>query len=127
MSSTGDERSGIVFALSLLAGLLITIGGAFTLTMFLTTPFPAWGGGMMGMMGGAFMGMFWGMGIISSIALILGILIIVGAYMIKTKPEQTSTWGTLILVSSVIALLGGGGFIIGSILGIIAGILALVK
>lgn len=125
MSSASSEKTGIAFALALVSGLLITIGGAFTLTMFLTAPFPAFGGGMMGMMSGAFMGMVWGMGIISSIALILGILIIMAAYMLRTKPEQSSTWGTLILVSSVIALFGGGGFIIGSILGIIAGILAL--
>lgn len=54
-----------------------------------------------------------------------GVIIIVGALAIISNPAQSQIWGALILVFSVIGLFGLGGFIAGSLLGIVGGILAL--
>jgi hypothetical protein len=47
--------------------------------------------------------------------------------MLKSKPEQHSTWGVLIVLFSVLSMLGGamGGFGLGLVLGLIGGILAI--
>lgn len=60
------------------------------------------------------------------VALILGFLVIYGAIQLKRRPEGARTWGVLILVFSLISIIGGGGFYIGLILGLIGGILAIV-
>jgi uncharacterized membrane protein len=52
---------------------------------------------------------------------------IIGGYTIYRKPQSTTIWGIAILIASIVGLLTVGGFIIGPILGIAAGILALVK
>ena len=85
------------------------------------------GGGMMGsgMMGGGFM---WGLGVgASAISLGAGIVSILGGYLIYKKPETSSGWGIAIVISSVVGLVTLSGFIVGPILGIIGGILALTK
>jgi hypothetical protein len=43
------------------------------------------------------------------------------------KPESSGRWGIPILVASIVSLFGMGGFLIGTILGIIGGILALTR
>lgn len=61
----------------------------------------------------------------SVLGLVSGIVIVASALMLQNRPSEAKTWGTLILVFSVVSLFGMGGFIIGAILGIIGGILAL--
>lgn len=65
--------------------------------------------------------------IISAISIGTGIVLIVGGYLIHRKPESAMPWGIAILVASIVSLLSIGGFIIGPILGIIGGILALTR
>lgn len=65
--------------------------------------------------------------IISAISIGTGIVLIVGGYLIYRKPESATPWGIAILVASIVSLLSIGGFIIGPILGIIGGILALTR
>jgi len=60
------------------------------------------------------------------VAIILGLLVLVGAIMLRSHPESAKTWGVLIIVFSLISFIGGGGFYIGAILGLVGGILALV-
>jgi len=80
-------------------------------------------GGMMrgyrGMMGGLGLGMF------GILGLIFGVIVIISAFMLNSKPLEHSTWGTLIVIFSVLSIFGGmmGGFGIGLILGLIGGIL----
>lgn len=62
---------------------------------------------------------------LSLLGLVSGILVIIGALMLNTRPAEHGTWGTIILIFSVISLLGMGGFFIGAILGIVGGALAL--
>ena len=67
-------------------------------------------------------------GIVTSVGvfgLVSGIIVLVSGVMLRTSPSQRTLWGTLILVFSVLSFLGTGGFIVGAILGIIGGILAL--
>jgi len=88
-------------------------------------------GGLGGMMGG-FGGMMGSLGVplgfmggFSLLGLISGIIVIIGATMLNAHPKEHITWGTIILVFSIVSLFGMGGFFIGAMLGIIGGALAL--
>lgn len=118
--------------LAIIAGALMIAGiiaGALMLTvwndggmMTMTSP------GMMGnngMMSNSFM---WAtVGGVAAIWAGTGAVNIVGGYAIYKKPESYTKWGIAILIASIVGLLTVGGFIIGPILGIVAGILALIK
>jgi hypothetical protein len=128
MSTT--ENPTAAFVLSLIAGLLIVLGGAVRSMIGFY-----WFGGMMhgfggrwdGMMGYPSFGMMGGLSFMSGIVgLVFGVLIIVSAIMLNSKPEGHTTWGTLIVIFSVLSVFGGmGGFGIGLILGLIGGVLAI--
>jgi len=67
-------------------------------------------------------------GIVTSVGafgLVSGLIVLASGVMIRTSPSQRTLWGTLILVFSVLSFLGTGGFVIGAILGIIGGVMAL--
>ena len=64
-------------------------------------------------------------GAIAVFGLICGIIVTTSSILIRLKPAQRQTWGILVLVFSVLGFFGLGGFIIGSVLGIVGGILAL--
>ena len=63
--------------------------------------------------------------IIGGVAVVFAILILVGAYLIYNKMEATGA--VLVLIFSVLSIFVGSGWLIGLILGIIGGILALLK
>jgi hypothetical protein len=128
-SSTGD----IAFALSLTGGILITIGSVIGMGLeALGRPF-FWGmGGIMG--GYNMMGVYYGtagyygvMYFLEFVALIAGILVLVFAAAMRSKPSNLKTYGALVMAFSLISLVGMGGFLVGAILGLIGGILALVS
>ena len=77
------------------------------------------------MMGGGFFG--WVVGTMAAVSLATGAVAIAGGYAIYHSPESSTAWGVGILVASIIGLFGMGGFVIGPILGIIGGIMALAK
>ncbi len=62
---------------------------------------------------------------IAAIGLICGVIVLYGAMMLRTKPENKKAWGIIVLVFSIPSVTTGGGFIIGFILGIIGGALVL--
>lgn len=62
---------------------------------------------------------------IASFGLICGIIVTMSSVLLRLKPAQRQTWGVLVLVFSILGFFGLGGFIVGSILGIVGGILAL--
>jgi hypothetical protein len=62
---------------------------------------------------------------LTAIGLILGVLVIVGATMLRIRPVNKRAWGVMIIVFSIPSVVTGGGFIIGFILGIIGGALAM--
>ena len=125
---TNEERPTAAFILSLVAGVFIILGGGMTSLfgygfMGMMGRNGSWGGMMspgFGMMGFAF-------GMMGFLGLIFGVIVIISALMLNSKPQEHTTWGTLILIFSVISIFGSamGGFGIGLILGIIGGILAI--
>lgn len=59
------------------------------------------------------------------IPMISGIMVIIGAIMMNKRSHEATIWGILVLVFSVLGLTGMGLAILGSILGIIGGAIAL--
>jgi hypothetical protein len=105
-----EERPYAAFVLSLVGGVLILVGGLLGLTWL---GWPMWG---------------WMPGFLlafSAVGLVSGAAIVTAAYMLYKKPSQAQTWGTIVLVFAVVSLLSAGGFIIGALLGIAGGLLAL--
>ena len=89
-------------------------------------------GGMMGGMMGGFTGMMGGFGFpfglmigFMIVGIVAGIIVLIGAFMLNSRPSEHLAWGIVILIFSVISFLGMGGFIIGAILGIAGGALAI--
>jgi len=75
-------------------------------------------------------GMMWGwmpgfLLAFSAVGLVSGAAIVTAAYMLYKKPSQAQTWGTVVLVFAVVSLLSAGGFIVGALLAIVGGLLAL--
>ena len=64
--------------------------------------------------------------IVGIIAIILGILVLIGTYLIYS-PGKEVAGGIIVLVLSVLSILTGGGFLAGFILGIVRGALGILK
>jgi Family of unknown function (DUF6114) len=64
-------------------------------------------------------------GAVGSFGLASGIIVLLSGILLRTSTSNRTTWGVLIIVFSVVSFFGTGGFIIGAILGIIGGIMAL--
>lgn len=63
--------------------------------------------------------------VIGGIAVVFGIIIIIGAYLIYSRMEAAG--GAIVLIISLLSIFVGSGWLIGLILGVIGGILALLK
>jgi hypothetical protein len=57
--------------------------------------------------------------------LICGIIVLGSGVMVRIHPEQSTVFGVLILIFSVLSFFGSGGFVVGAILGIIGGVMIL--
>jgi len=124
-----EERPTTAYILSLIGGIMILVGGLSTVAMM-----GMWQWGMMHGWSGRF-----GPAVIDKWAFIpttftflglfgalCGIIVIVGAAMLNSRPEDHFRWGTLILIFSVLSIFGGmGGFLVGLILGVVGGALAI--
>jgi len=125
---TETEKPTAAFLLSLIGGIFILLGGGVT-SMF--GGFGGLMGGFGGMMGSRYSGYGMmgglGFGLFGILGLIFGVIVIISALMLNSKPQEHSTWGTLIVIFSVLSIFGGmmGGFGVGLILGLIGGILAI--
>lgn len=83
--------------------------------------------GFSGMMGGMMGGIGAPLGFMMLLPLIgiaSGVLVVTGAILLNSRSSEHTTWGTIILVFSIVSFLGMGGFLIGAILGIIGGALS---
>ena len=119
--------------MSLVGGLIVLLASVVNLVWF-GSGAPYWGGFggyMRGMMDGYhnFMGnysssygFFAG---ISLLSLVCGIIIVIGAVMLRVHPQEHMIWATVIIVFSAVSFVGMDGFFIGAILGIIGGAFAL--
>ena len=63
--------------------------------------------------------------ILGEIAVVFAIIIIVGAYLLYTG--MTTAGGVIVIIFSVLSIFVGSGWLIGLILGVIGGILGLLK
>jgi len=130
--TVSEKKASPAFALSLVGGILIILGSALTLLLF-GNFYPRVCGpkvGMMcGMTGGGMMHLWGSPGFVGgwlfSVPLISGILVIIGAILMNIRPQETATWGIMVLLFSIIGLTGMSLSIIGGILGIIGGAIAL--
>jgi hypothetical protein len=113
-----SEKPTKAFKLSLIAGILILINTA--LVGAATTWFP-W---IIPTLPGSTNDTTLLYGLTAAV-LIFGALVLFGAIMLDKKPANKKAWGIMIIVFSILSYLTAGGFIIGSILGIIGGALAL--
>ena len=64
-------------------------------------------------------------GVMGLFGLVSGIIVLISAVMLLSNVGQPRTWGVLVLVFSVLSFLGLGGFVVGAVLGIVGGVLAL--
>lgn len=115
--TTYPTRAGYApwpFILSLIGGVLILIEGIF---VAIAGPILATAGDL-------------GLGtlIFGIVILIFGLIVTWAAYSLRAEPARHVAYGAVIVVVSVLALvLAGGGFIIGSVLGIVGGIWAIME
>jgi hypothetical protein len=126
------ERPTVAVILSIIGGVLMLVGGSMA---FMMLSYNNDGFGMMsgsGAMMGGYRGMMDDVGFpyavlggLMLVSLVSGILVIVGAVMMNIYPSQSTTWGIIVLVFSIISFVGMGGFVIGAVLGIVGGALAL--
>ncbi len=63
--------------------------------------------------------------VIGGVAVVFGIAIIIGAYLIYSRMEVAG--GIIVLLFSLASIFVGSGWLIGLVLGVIGGILALIK
>lgn len=117
-------RPTAAFVLSLLAGLWMLGMGGWTMSW--SPAADGWGWGRGGMMGSGWM---WGHGLLGVggpwFGLAAGIVVLVGAAMLYSRPASAPTWGLVIVIASALNLfLGMGGFLAG-VLGIVGGALAM--
>jgi hypothetical protein len=126
------ERPTVAVILLIIGGALMLLGGSMA---FMILTYHDEGSGMMngfgGMMGG-YRNMMDDLGFpyglmsgLMLVGLVSGVLVIIGAVMIDIHPSQSRTWGIIVLVFSIVSFLGMGGFLIGAVLGIVGGALAL--
>jgi hypothetical protein len=111
-----DEIEAPVAAtiVSLIGGILILIGGLAVAAL----------GGDLGAAGDyAASGLLSGLGLLGALFGFIIILLAIGMYL---HPESTVGYGIAILILSVLSLSSGGGLILGTILGVIGGILGIV-
>ena len=119
-----ESYSNTAFLLSLIAGILIIGGGVLSLLQAHYGP-PFWDFiaphrpmRLEGFRPFLFRG-------VAVFGLISGIIVLISALLLRIRPMENSTWGILLVVFSVLSLFSFGGFIIGAVLGIIGGALAL--
>ena len=121
------------YILSLIGGIMVLLYSLLSLLM-LALYGPYWGGiggWMSGMMSNYhdFMGIYGAsiefLAVISIIGLVSGVIMVIGAAMLRAHPQEHAMWGTVIIVFSAISFVGMGGFFIGALLGIIGGAFAI--
>lgn len=105
-----NEKPTAAFVLSLIGGIFILLAGLFIGFIGFAVTLPIGGfGAALGLLGIAW-----------------GVIVIIGAIMMNSKPEQHTMWGVIVLVFSLVSWVGAlGGFFIGFILALIGGILGI--
>jgi hypothetical protein len=115
--SSGPNYPTAAFVLSLIGGIFILLGGIYEAAIY-------------AIVGSAFLAFLPGLGALliglAVVALLFGLIIIYGAIQMKSHPESAKTWGIIVLILAILSWIGGGGFVLGFLLALIGGILAIV-
>jgi hypothetical protein len=124
-------NQGLTFAfiVSLIGGLIILIASSVNFVWFLSggPNLGGFGGFMQGLMDGNhnFMGSYGSsysfFAGISVVGVVCGVIVLIGALMLKVQPRDHTIWAIVILVFSAVSFIGMGGYFIGAILGIVGG------
>lgn len=122
MKEINSSNVPLAVILSMLAGTFIVFGGLMLFAML------SWYGSTL-MMGGEWhMYMFtyprWLTAIVATISVLMGGLVMSASYKMYKEP-RTRLWGFLIVLGSLVSLFAIGGFGLGSILGLVGGIMGL--
>ncbi len=104
--------------LGLVAGSLIFIASLFSFQHLTFFPDIRW------MVGTQLFGHLF---ITTIVGLLSGVLVVISSILIYEQPQHIRKLGVLIWIFSGLSFFGSGGFIIGGILGVIAGFLAVTK
>jgi hypothetical protein len=121
------------FVMSLIGGVIIFVASIVNLVWFLsgTQNFGGFGNYMRGFMDGNhnFMGNYASsnsfLAGISVVALVCGVIVLIGALMLRVQTRNHTIWAAIIVVFSAISFVGMGGYFIGAILGLIGGVFEL--
>ena len=115
----GDKPTAAM-VLSVIGGIFVILGGVFIAFVgSLVSSFGYLANG--GANGGSTVTAFGVVGII------MGLIMVVGGFMIYSKPSSSKMWGIIVLILSILSWVTAvGGLVIGFILGLIGGILAIV-
>ena len=114
------EKPTAAMVLSLIGGICVMLGGAFIAFVgSIVSSFGYLANG--GTNGGTLVTVFGVVGII------MGIIMVVGGFMMYSKPTSAKMWGIIVLILSILSWVTAvGGLVIGFLLGLIGGILAIV-
>ncbi len=120
---TQNEFPKTAYTVSLIAGALMIASSAIMMiiSLYLTVPARYYYGPMMF---GGYGGPFFMFGFMALFGLVSGIIVIISASMLRKSTDYT-VWGILIIVFSIFSFFGMGGFVVGAVLGIVGGALAL--
>ena len=124
-----NQRLTFAFIVSLVGSLIVLIASLVNFVWFLSgaANFGGFGNLMHGAMDGyhGFMGSYASsnsfLAGISVVDLVCGVIVLIGAILLKVDPHQSTLWAIVIIVFSVVSFVGMGGYFIGAILGIIGG------
>jgi hypothetical protein len=124
-----EEKPTAAFILSLIAGIFILLGGG-VMSMMGSIIGSLGGYGMMGgygRLGYGMMGLGYGFALIGVVGLVFGAIVVISSVMLNNKPTEHSTWGSVIVLFSVLSIFTStmGGFGVGLILGIVGGVLGI--
>jgi hypothetical protein len=114
------DKPTAAMVLSLLGGIFVILGGlfiAFVGSFVASFGYLANGGANPGTV----------VTIVGVVGIIFGLIMIVGAVMMYSNPTSAKMWGIIVLVLSILSWFTAvGGLVIGFLLGLIGGILAIV-
>ncbi|MEM0287661.1 MAG: hypothetical protein QXG05_05795 [Nitrososphaerota archaeon] len=125
--STINEFPRVAHTLSLVAGILMVVSSAITVigSMFFVFYAPITSTYYGHMIMYSYIGRpYFMFGFMAILGLISGIVVLISALMLRKKLTDYTTWGILIIIFSILSFFGMGGFVIGAVLGIIGGAMA---
>ena len=128
--ATTNTATTVAFLLALVGGLIVLISSIVNAVWFSygASSFGGYGSYMRGVMDGYhnFMGSnadstgF--LASLSIVGVVCGVIVVMSAIMLKVNPRQHVVWAVIIIAFSALSFVGMGGFFIGAIIGIIAGV-----